>query len=347
IKGDIGDGSGGTAFLRNGYQSWTYSGAFGPDEKLSRPRASFVHANQENILNIPAGKKGVHTSEMFFFYGSRESGDGLFVGQYPPFNQYVSYLFEFGKKTHTVRILWDLHRKFKKRDTYQLDPVVLKEGKCNDLLDKYGDEIKSRVRTKINDSMRVGWCSWYYYFTKITPDIILSNLSYAKKNKIPYDFFQIDDGYQTTIGDWLILKPAFNGRMKEIAAAIKKAGYVPGLWLAPFIISRNSVHFNKPGWVLRDKKGKPVVAGWNPAWGAGLDYAYFALDITHPEVQDYLKEVFSTVKKEWGYDYIKLDFMYAASLPGERYDKTLTRAEVLKLGNKLIRDQVGKSQVIL
>jgi alpha-galactosidase len=333
------------ALFKEGYQSWSYSGAFGPNDLQRKPLASFMVALQENFTNWPTGKKGNHMSEMFFFLGNRTTSQGLFVGQLPPFNQFVEYSVIFGKcKTHKLVIRWDMDKLFKKDESIALDALVIREGNCTEILNAYADRVCKDVKVSFIDKMRVGWCSWYYYYTKISYDIIMENLTFSKKNKIKFDFFQIDDGYQSTVGDWLDLKPSFEGKMKPMTAAIKKAGYIPGLWIAPFICERKSdIFINHNEWVLKNEKGKPVSAGFNPNWSG----SFYALDITHPEVLAYLKEVFSVIKNKWGFDYIKLDFMYAAPLPGVRYNQTMTRAEVMKMGNEFIRKEVGKETALL
>lgn len=333
------------ALFKEGYQSWSYSGAFGPNDLQRKPRASFMVAVQENLTNWPTGKKGNHISEMFFFLGNRKTSQGLFVGQLSPFNQFVQYSVIFGKiKTHTLVIRWDMDKLFKSNESIKLDELVIREGNCTDMLNSYADRVSNDAKVSFIDTMRVGWCSWYYYYTKISYDIIMENLAFSEKNKIQFDFFQIDDGYQSMVGDWLKLKPSFDGRMKPMNAAIKKAGYIPGLWVAPFICERKSDIFIKHNdWVLKNEKGKPVSAGFNPNWSG----SFYALDITHPEVFAYLKEVFRVIKNEWGFDYIKLDFMYAASLPSARYNQTMTRAEVMKTGNEFIRKEVGRETILL
>lgn len=337
--------SGELALFKEGFQSWSYSGAFRYNERQRRPLAKFVVANQENTANWPTGKRGKHVSDMFLFLGSRETSKGLFVGQMPPFNQFVEYTFTFGtKNVHELIIRWDMDRLFKKNESIKLDPVVMWQGHLCDMLDDYAVDVKKKGKISFIDKLRVGWCSWYYYYTQISYDIIMENLEFSKQNKIKFDFFQIDDGYQSTVGDWLDLKPSFQDKMKPMTAAIKKAGYVPGLWVAPFICTgKSKICTEHPEWLLKDEKGNPVSAGFNPGWSG----TFYALDITHPEVLAYLTDVFRVIKKEWGFDYIKLDFMYAASLPGVRYNKRMTRAEVLKMGNEFIRKEVGKKTVLL
>ena len=285
------------ALLKEGFQSWSYSGALGLNDLQRKPRASFMVALQENITNWPTGKKGKHISEMFFFLGNRTTSQGLFVGQLPPFNQFVGYSVIFGKyKTHTLVIRWDMDKLFKSNESIALDELSIREGNCTEMLNSYADRIGKDVKVSFVDTMRVGWCSWYYYYTKISYDIIMENLAFSEKNNILFDFFQIDDGYQSSVGDWLNLKPSFEGKMKTMAAAIKKAGYLPGLWVAPFICERKSDIFIKHDeWVLKNEKGKPVSAGFNPNWSG----SFYVLDITHPEVFAHLQEVFRVIKNEW------------------------------------------------
>ncbi|MBI3361335.1 MAG: hypothetical protein HY023_09515, partial [Chloroflexi bacterium] len=50
---------------------------------------------------------------------------------------------------------------------------------------------------------------------------------------------------------------------------------------------------------------------------------------------------------EWGYPYLKLDFLYAAALPGKRHDPTQTRAQTLRRALELIRDAAGGDTFLL
>ncbi len=332
------------AFFKNGYQSWSYSGAFYPGDRQRKPRFSFVIANQENVNNPPTGKKGHVTSDMFCFVGNRNNGHGLFAGQLAPFNQLVEYDFVFVERHHVMNIIWDFNRIIKAGEWVSLDPVMFREGEIHDEMNAYAGMVaKSRSVPKKPD-LRRGWCSWYYYYTDITLEEIQRNLDFSREKKIPFQFFQIDDGYQAGIGDWLDLKPGFKDSMKVLADSIRDSGYVPGLWMAPFIASKKSRLVQEyPGWIMRDEKDKPVVAGYNPNW----DGTYYALDITSPGYMSWLEKVVTTIRHEWGFDYIKLDFMYAASLPGVLHHRALTRAQVLDLGLQKIRQYSGDDAFLL
>lgn len=170
-----------------------------------------------------------------------------------------------------------------------------------------------------------GYESWYNHYTKIDEKLILADLAYidATPNLINEYYikrgkptvFQVDDGWERSVGEWAADEAKFPGGMKATAERIESKGLIPGLWLAPFIAQHTSAVVREhPDWVLRDPKGKPVVCGHNPGW----DGSYYALDISRPEVEEHLARLFETVVEDWGFRYLKLDFLFAGLMRGER-----------------------------
>jgi alpha-galactosidase len=51
--------------------------------------------------------------------------------------------------------------------------------------------------------------------------------------------------------------------------------------------------------------------------------------------------------RDFGYSYLKLDFLYAGAAPGRRHDPSLTRAETLRRGLEAIRAGAGDDAFIL
>ena len=97
---------------------------------------------------------------------------------------------------------------------------------------------------------QVGWCSWYQYFHDVTEADIVANLALA--DRWPFDVFQIDDGYQAAIGDWLETNDRFPSDLAGLAASIGATGRTPGLWLAPFLVAPDSeVARRHPDWIAR------------------------------------------------------------------------------------------------
>jgi len=178
-----------------------------------------------------------------------------------------------------------------------------------------------------------GWTSWYNYYTNINEKIILDNLNAFKSRNIPIEIFQIDDGYQEAVGDWLYVNKKFPRGMEFIASEIKKCGYKSGIWLAPFICEKKSrICKEHPDWVLQ-------TAGFNPGW----TYFFNVLDFYNEGVRDYLRKVFHTVLQVWNYDMVKLDFLYAVALI-PRKDKT--RGQIMHEAMEFIREICGDKLVL-
>ncbi|MGB4269102.1 MAG: glycoside hydrolase family 36 protein [Spirochaetota bacterium] len=332
------------ACYANGYQSWTYTGPFFKDSKKRKPWPQFVIANQENAANPPKGKRGIIQSDMMFVLGDSNLQDAYVFGQLPvhkQFHQFVS--FEYNYRTKLLSIIWDVDRFCDTEEDYILDTVCIVQGNAWRILQTYAETIKQELSPKFNTTIRKGWCSWYYYFNTITKDEILLNAKYAKEHSIPFDFIQIDDGYQTTIGEWTTVKGSFTAAMRYIADTIKEYGFTPGIWYSPFIVSKDSRIFKEnKSWILKDTNGKPVIAGFNPAWGG----YYYTVDVTQPAVLSWIEDTINTLLYEWGYEYLKLDFMYAAALPGVRQNTTISRYEALAQAVARIRKASGNAFVL-
>ncbi|MFF7562547.1 glycoside hydrolase family 36 protein [Streptomyces pseudovenezuelae] len=183
------------------------------------------------------------------------------------------------------------------------------------------------------------WCSWYEYFTGVTEDDIHENLRAMDTLDLPVDVVQIDDGYQKALGDWLTLSGRFRSRA-GIADAIRARGRRAGIWTAPFLVDPASdLAAEHPDWLVEDLDGGFLHAGRN--WGHDL----CVLDTTHPEAARYLASVFRTLVSE-GYDYFKVDFLYAGALEGVRHsaDDALT---AYRSGIELIREAIGEDAYLL
>ena len=210
------------------------------------------------------------------------------------------------------------------------------------LLELYGTSLGQAMAARQAGKIPVGWCSWYYYYGENTAEDVLANLEGAGRQRLPLEVMLIDDGYQSEIGDWLEVDEAkFPRGMKWLAQKIKDAGHRPGLWVAPFAVSSLShLYTEHPDWILRTEDGEPILA-WHH-WAVPV----YALDVSHPEVQAWLRELFLVLSEEWGYEFFKLDFLYAAALEGQRYETQMTRAQALRLGLEIIRETVGEKFIL-
>lgn len=160
-----------------------------------------------------------------------------------------------------------------------------------------------------------GYSSWYNHYQDINEQGIYDDLSGASKLFADGDLFQIDDGWEPYVGDWETTDPAkFPNGLAPIVDAIHSKGLKAGLWLAPFVVEKKSyIYQNHPDWLLKHD-GTP--------WRDGCNWSgFYSLDIDNPEVQNYLTRVFKRVFDEWGFDLVKLDFLYAVApfATGENY----------------------------
>ena len=190
---------------------------------------------------------------------------------------------------------------------YELFDVMYCSGTYDQVFDRYFEEYPRKATGRVDHL--AGYTSWYNYFQNITEDIIIRDLNglYEKAGD-KANIFQIDDGYESMVGDWLTLKPEFPNGMGYIADEIHKKGYKAGIWLAPFAAQfKAQLVKDHPDWFLRDEKGKMLIGGF--AWNG-----FYVLDIEKQEVREYIKHVFDVVFNEWHYDMVKLDFLYAASI---------------------------------
>lgn len=189
-----------------------------------------------------------------------------------------------------------------------------------------------------------GWCSWYRFGTNVRAEDVRRNVRALRELGAPVDVVQIDDGFQSAIGDWLAPAPGFPEGLAPLAREIRAEGFRAGLWLAPFLAAPRSrlaqVH---PEFLLRDARGKPLTALWNPDWPGGR---CFALDATHPGVEALLESLGREVRA-LGFDYLKLDFLFAGALAGARHDARVSAVAAYRRGIAALRRGAGPGVFLL
>jgi alpha-galactosidase len=225
----------------------------------------------------------------------------------------------------------------------RLHRVVIDEGvEPSDLLEGWAGRVGSAGGARIGAPYQVGWCSWYHYFHDVTEADLRSNL--ARSGDWPFEVFQLDDGFQAAIGDWLVTNERFPTSLDGLAAAVAAAGRVPGIWIAPFLAAPDSTLASEhPDWLAHEEGGGgPLLGMWNPGWGG----ATWTLDTTRPEVLAHL-EATAAALVDAGFRYLKLDFTYAPSLDGTYHDPRMTPAERVRAGFDAIRRGAGDDVFIL
>ena len=139
------------------------------------------------------------------------------------------------------------------------------------------------------------------------------------------------------MGDWLETDAQkFPHGLRSMVDEIHAAGFQAGLWLAPFVCEKDSALFRQhPDWLLK-VNGAPWCCGCN--WSG-----FYALDIDNPAVLDYLRRVFDRVLNDWGFDLVKLDFLYGAAPFGNARE---SRAARMYRAMEMLRSWCGQKAIL-
>ena len=225
------------------------------------------------------------------------------------------------------------------RDLHEvrLGPVDDPNGALADWAEEYGRRQVARTRSPY----QLGWCSWYHYFENVRETDMRENLAAAAD--WPVEVFQLDDGFQAAVGDWLATDESFPSGLAAVGSAVDRAGLRPGVWLAPFLVAPDSgLAAKHPDWIARFAGGDPLIAMYNDHWGGFVH----TLDTSHPGVQAHLEDVARSLV-EMGFTYLKLDFTYAPAMTGVYHDPSMTPAQRVRAGYDAIRRGAGEGTFLL
>lgn len=293
----------------NGYQSWTdcreqfideTTTYLAPHVKPVIMATSMRSAGDYTFVDYD--KRPGHFHGFSYSYVRRGDDYDLFAS----LNERTGYtIFRFDCAENTVTAEKDLDG-VTIDGVYDVLDIVHLHGSENEVFDKWFALLNI---PKADAPVCNGYTTWYNYYANVNEQIVSTDLEALAKIQAEIDIFQVDDGYQTNVGDWLSIDAKkFPCGMKVVADKIHQKGMKAGLWLAPFAAQYVSeLAKAHPDWLIRQPNGKPVRCGMN--WGG-----FFALDIEIPEVREYIRHVFDVVLNDWGYDLVKLDFLYAAAI---------------------------------
>jgi len=303
-------------FFRHGWQSWTLATWLDPSDPPLPIRAPEFRAKDED----PA--YAFHKNHVSAWVGAVELGkdDILLVGA-------LNLSGRVELDGQTIKGFYE--------DEHEGEWLVAR-GPEDEVFEKYTNALETKFgKTRFEKPPRV-WCSWYSLFKWINEPILAKALQGL--DDLPFDVFQIDDGWQDQSGHWNAGKN-FPSGMAAFADKVKATGRTAGIWLSPFIVTPNLEIFHEhPEWILRDEHGNLVTAGMN--W-TGTTYA---LDVTHPEVLEWLDKLIHKVVG-WGYNYLKLDFLYAGAALGKRY-KNIPREEGYRNAMQAMREAAGDAYIL-
>ena len=330
----LGDGE---KIFMNGFQTWTSCPEYDRSSKIRGVRGMPKFLVNKFAMDRYGdyhfydyeNKRGITHGYSYMYL--RNGEDFRFLGSVSERQGYT--IFTYDAEKGILRIKRDCEG-LRFSGSFHAFDLYYREGNENEVFDGWfaAMDIRPRTQDKI-----AGYSSWYNRYQNISAETILQDLKGCSGVLEQGDLFQIDDGWEPFVGDWLEAdSKKFPDGMAKQAEAIHKAGFRAGLWLAPFVAQKGSATLkDHPDWFIR-RDGKPWCDGCN--WGG-----FYSLDIDNPEVEAYIRETFRKVFDEWHFDLVKLDFLYGAAPFGSENE---TRAGRMYRALELLRECCGDKMIL-
>jgi hypothetical protein len=211
----------------------------------------------------------------------------------------------------------------------------------------YGEAIRRLHHARVAVDTPIGWWSWTAFYGGINEGETLANADWQAEHlkALGYKYFQIDEGYQYARGEYATANATqFPDGLRFVGNRITGDGLTFGIWTGPFeVTSRAWVYEHHRDWLVHNAKGEPIRN--REVWHQKTDVLY-TLDTTNPGAQEYLRQTYRTLVREWGVRFIKLDFMDTTAIEGYRYRPNTTALEAQRIGLQIIRDTVGEDVVL-
>jgi len=339
LEGTV-DLEGATSWLSNGFQSWSGSGVIAIGE---RPTDTSLLATLALRGDPEVLRTGEELSHWYTFVGSPE-GPALLMGAMSA--ERLRPWFQVAR--HDEDGLWirlacgGAGERIVVREGEELSSETFRVSSGPDItemLETYGRSLPSR-RSEVLVEPEVGWNSWYEMWDSVDEEAVRANAEIASEILDPLVGAEhnlrivVDDGWQVAWGEW---EPneKFPSGMDGLASDLIADGYRMGIWLAPLLVEEESeLVTDNPDWFVADTTWNHVVHG-----------PMRILDPTHPEAGAHLQEFIGRIVS-WGYDLLKIDFLFAGTFEGERRE-SVTGMEAYHMAMALIREAAGEDTILL
>ncbi|MFN3410820.1 MAG: glycoside hydrolase family 36 protein [Exilispira sp.] len=344
--------------LVNGFQSW------------SKAYEYYINENQTNIRLKPSLLRFIKSDYENWYVSKKSFLSNFFICFFErlPSNKNVTFIskdtifpatFVFGKRENELKILFGyngekLEGKIKIDNIYIIfaDELLQQKKSFETIFKDNFELLKQKIKSKKiydeNSEHLYGWESWYNYYTSITEDSINKNLNLFSNFIKPFNIkskavFQIDDGWEIKVGNWQ-QNEKFPTPLEKIAEKIENKGYIPGIWIAPLALLRESeIYKNHYDWVLKDYKNQPISCGNIPLWGGD----FYTYDLSIPQTGEYIIYQIKKLVEDYNFKFLKLDFLYAGLVNGNHKNKEHGTAYYYNLFQKKLLNSLPEDIILL
>lgn len=323
-----------TRRLVEGYDSWAYAGVRATDAELMNSwwRASYVDSSGRAVAAAALG------ADRFCTRFASDDHASLWVDcGATPFETPAEWL---GEATwgYEVSPSLDLDLPLTAGEEITSEAIALGAGAdALALTEKLAAMVEPR---RWPGPPMNGWESWYHYGLLIDTDTLLANARLLRERyagRPGFDLVQLDDGWQVTYGAWWP-NDRFPSDLTELTRELHEMGLRAGLWLAPFMVQPGApgLGTDHEDWCIRHGDGATLLDR-HDRWG---------LDGSHPEVLANLADLGAQVRA-WGFDMVKLDFLYLGAQEGVRHDPRVTGTQALRAGLRAFVGELGDDVYVL
>ncbi|MBP1989837.1 glycoside hydrolase family 36 protein [Paenibacillus eucommiae] len=226
-------------------------------------------------------------------------------------------------------------------ETRHSQEVVILAGPYDEAVGTLFKWLGATHGSRTHQGPRYGWCSWYDLRWDITEETIAATVSefHKRRDQLPAQVIQIDNGFERKIGDWRCNNKFPNG-WAPLVREIRETGAEAGIWLAPLGMHSSLGYLgDHPDWFQRNAKGELEME--DNTWGATT----YWLDPTHPEVQSFIREIVREERQE-GFTYYKTDYN-TISDRCRFYDPKMTRLQAYRTFYQLLREEMGEEAYLV
>ena len=333
-----------SAWLSNGFQSWSQSGVLALGEDVGEDELNKALAARGDREVV---RDGMALSFWHGFVGGEDAA--LFTGVLTT-DRWRSWMRYFKPEAvdadFNTRIVLQSGRmgervSLQAGETAQGERWFIGSGVSIPALMKvYGERLPSRRRT-VTALADAGWNSWYELWDSVDEAAVRENAALAKpilQNVLGESAplrITVDDGWQQKWGEWLP-NDKFPSGLDGLAADLTADGFQMGVWLAPLLVSESSALVTEhPDWFLQ-----------GVTWAHMFNGKMHILDVTNPAAADHLRQAVARIVG-WGYTLLKIDFLFAGTFDGGRYDENVTPMQSYHRALEVIREGVGEDVILV
>jgi hypothetical protein len=333
---------GATSWLSNGFQSWSQSGVVSLGPAVSESALEQALAARGDLEVVRSGNE---LSWWLTYVGG--GGPALFAGaltgnRFKPWAEVRPVVDSAAGNLHLRLVSGGAGEKVRLRggeyaagESWRLEVGA----DLHAMLTRYGRSLSAH-KNPASDSAAAGWCSWYQIWDAVDEAAVRANAALAGEILRPLlpagsrPRILVDDGWQRAWGDWQP-NARFPSGLDGLARDLKAQGFAMGVWLAPLLVAADT-----------------ALAREHPEWFVGgVEYNHIkngrmrVLDVTHPEAAAHLA---ATIRRivGWGYTLLKIDFLFAGTYEGRRYED-VTGMQAYHRALQILREAAGESTTLV